>query len=659
MESTYRITSHKISHPDHPRPIGRTGDGSRRVDKLTLRLESFFMPTVAAQRKQLVGRPSAIAHKWNRLKGSIRGIIESEDDSGFIRIEACYLTARCPYCGHSGPLQNDRWSVAVGPNGNPSLIDPYEENVWFADKVYRPMPCPTIDIIPIAHENASIAKPYGEYPAIESFIARDGQMRLFNPENTLPKHRVYGTPDKPYVGIYRCTNCDKPYYVEYKNGSISYERMIRLEKRCMPPLLEEIAKIDVVVTSDSNTISIRFHPYIGERRNKSIEFNLGDGTTLVDGTRLSFDASSSKYELNRIPDDFRCRDLYELVKQLIGEAIGKLSRQFDSPGAEERFSRSSHWPDNNKTLRHIALVNRFRGYPDEFYEMLFVSAGTSPIGILPLHYEECGKAYEKTGLPLYKSLRRIVFSQPLFIPYLMALDDLPFNDPNLLCAMLRHEKAFVILHALRNAGRYAESIFSYLKKTRGELPLWRHLDKIAYNQRLLYGISCGTFHPFSDYLDNKTEEAIRGMKISDAGSTLRRIVLLSRKNQPEEDAKDGTILKRAYTYTENELKFESTINGYSFTLPKTPLDLIAAGALLNNCLGEYADEIDECTAIVLVHQKKQLVGAIEVYMPDHLIVQARARKNLRINKESALYEAIEEWAGNNVLAAQHADSRCS
>ena len=241
----------------------------------------------------------------------------------------------------------------------------------------------------------------------------------------------------------------------------------------------------------------------------------------------------------------------------------------------------------------------------------------------------------------------------------MALDDLPFNDPNLLCAMLRHEKAFPILYALRNAGRYAESIFSYLKKTHGELPLWRHLDKIADNPRLLHGISCGTFRPFSDYLDNKTEEAIRGMKISDAGSTLRRIVLLSRKNQPEEDAKDGTILKRAYTYTENELKFESTINGYSFTLPKTPLDLIAAGALLNNCLGEYADEIDECTAIVLVHQKKQLVGAIEVYMPDHLIVQARARKNLRINKESALYEAIEEWASNNVLAAQHADSRCS
>ena len=655
MEPIYRITSHRISYTVHPQPIGNTGGESKRVDELTLQLESFFMPTATAQHKQLTGRPSAIAHEWKQLKGSIRGIVESEDDTGFIRIEACYLTARCPYCGCIEPLRNDRWSVAVGPNGNPSLKGPYEENVWFADKVHRPLPCPTIDIVPIAHESASVAKPYGEYPSIESFIAREGQMRLFEPEETLLMHRVHGTPNKPYAGIYRCANCNKPYYVEYETGSVSYERKTPLEKRFTPPLLEEIAAINVAVVSDNNTISIRFHPYIGERRNKSIEFNLDDGTTLVDGARLSFDASSSKYELNRIPDDVRCRYLYELVKQLIGEAIGKLSRQFDSSGVEERFSRSSHWPDDNKTLRHIALANRFRGYPDEFYEMLFVWGCPSPIGVLPLHYEECGKTYEKTRLPSYKSLRRIVFTQPLFIPYLMALDDLPFNDPNLLCAMLRHEKAFPILYALRKAGRCAESVFSYLKKTRGELPLWRHLDKIAHNQRLLYGISCGTAHPFSDYLDDKTEKAIRSMRICDAGSTLRRIVLLSRKNQPEDNAKDGPIFKRAYTYTESELKFESMINGYSFTLPKTPLDLIAAGALLNNCLSEYADEIDERTAIVLVHQKKQLVGAIEVSMPDRLIVQARARKNLRIKKESALFETIEEWAGKNVLAVRHED----
>lgn len=368
---------------------------------MTLQLESFFMPTVTAQHEQLTGRPSVIAHEWKQLKGSIRGIVESEDGTGFIRIEACYLTARCPYCGYTEPLRNDRWSVAIGPNGDPALTDPCEEDVWFADKIYRPMPCQTIDIVPIARESASIAKPYEEYPTIESFIAREGQMRLLELEETLPRRRTYGTPNKPYAGIYRCTNCDRPYYVKYKIGPISCDGTISSEKRHTPPLLEEIATINIAVASDSNAISIRFQPFIGERKNKSIEFNLRDGTTLVDGVRLSFDASSSKYELNLIPNDFRCRDLYELVKQLIGEAIGKLSCQFDSSGTEERFSRSSHWHDGDKTLRHIALANRFRGYPDEFYKMLFVWVCPSPIGVLPLHYEECGKTYEKTPLPSY------------------------------------------------------------------------------------------------------------------------------------------------------------------------------------------------------------------------------------------------------------------
>lgn len=647
MFARYTVLSHRRVTEDSAGKGVSQGSAKGEVEEFVLSLESHKMPIVEATCASYHRRVSELLEPGCGFRDNARAVVAhvSEDvdwSDAEARVE--YLTTRCPYCGSEGHLEHGRWRVYVGSEkrrahviNEPSESAPENADRWFSDYPDAWMPFAEGSLVPLEAREEDIEKPYGESHPLEDFIADVMQPRLplyGMDEPQSPRHygRIGG-----YKGIYECPHCASAYYVVYNNYDLeNYVEWPADEGRYGPTSQALGAEtLTVAVLAAESSIELRFSP-AAENRVTSIRFDTKRGFTEVDGYQLMKQDVNLKRELARLPLGVMCPPLFSYVARCLEKRIANADHASRLVCDARKKGSKVRGCAPGLNVLDLAFANRLQGYPDDLYRNLFTTprydSVAAPFAALPIRYADIATAYDASGLPQCKSIRRISFRQPLFISYAHNLDRIPFSDPNLLRQLLSDRAALRVLNAQYDYCGDGISVFEFLRETRGELGTWNYLKKL---------IDAGNNF---DFLFRKGERRIvageigtflASQKIAEAARTLSYIF--------SREMVFSRGIQEAYSYSWETAQMEGDVGPFSFWLPRTPLDLLKAGMELRNCLADYVYWIDDERAVLIVSRAGSPVGAVEVKTHRQCVVQAKARFNKEIVKGSALESAFAEW----------------
>ena len=646
MIARYNVVSRQTRY-ENPKERGKPAKARRkRVDELALELEAFKMPTCKATRSTALGPAEAILTDIERHQNSLRSLIVHREDGPLV--EAEYLTATCPHCGAKEELEHDRWRVFesghlhIGQVTSEHYLDDEEEApMQFADFPDDWMPFREGSLASLAGYRETVEMPYGSQLPIDGFKIGIRQPTLPFPEfESRGSQEAYGRIGG-YKGVYSCQHCNGAYYVMYNKPGwdkhvICPEDLKAYESLAPIKSLEEIV---AVVESDEYSISIRFSPAL-EGRVGSIRFDLARGYTEVDGRQLMKGDDATDASLGLLPTGFACDELFSLLAMLMEERIGDVKRSLELIGTARRATIHGSMLGPGPNIVDFAIANRLRGYPDALYERVFVQSRwhpdsytpcMAPFGVLPVSYKGVDDAYNLSGLPQVKSIRRIAFGQPLFISYAHAIRSIPFDDPNILKDLLSNDSALRLFEAIRRS-RGEVTIFEYLRETRGELTTWTYIKALMSGSAPLYFLGFGGKRKA---LGNGVKQMVDRLPIGKAGEVLQGVL-----SECEDCGRD---LLEEYGYTMNERHLEGAAGGFDFKLPPSPLDVIVVGADMGNCLSGYVDRIGGNRAVIIAYRNGRAEGAIDVRMEDLRVTEARARCNKALSSNRALNEAFYSW----------------
>ena len=208
---------------------------------------------------------------------------------------------------------------------------------------------------------------------------------------------------------------------------------------------------------------------------------------------------------------------------------------------------------------------------------------------------------QKAHLKDYRILRKVYAKHPIVLLLCMRLHDSGFRDINLYNRVIESEEN---REEIRHLDRKSLIFFSkYSIKKRGQLSTMNTI--LRKSEDVDYFMKDDAFCMFRSYFRHIPEE-------------LRKDILedgFTRFNHDALAKISYSVENRSITfkYSGEQKNLEDDIDGYSFRLPKTNMQMCEIGTALHNCVASYAEIVEgkECT-IVYAEKDGEYKVCIEV-----------------------------------------------
>ena len=335
---------------------------------------------------------------------------------------------------------------------------------------------------------------------------------------------------------------------------------------------------------------------------ETIFFDMKQGNISFD-----FDSNSEPWRLKQNSHkEFLPFELHDKILQLLGnlefyfypqsvlcaayKKLSELAKKFT--GLSEAPATINYLSEENTKPRYLSEMYVLTKLPCEpnLYEVLM----NKELNDLKFNFKYdrsdtkvLASFLQKAHLKDYRILRKVYAKHPIVLLLCMRLHDSGFRDINLYNRVIESEEN---REEIRHLDRKSLVFFSkYSIKKRGQLSTMNTI--LRKSEDVDYFMKDDAFCMFRSYFRHIPEE-------------LRKDILedgFTRFNHDALAKISYSVENRSITfkYTGEQKNLEDDIDGYSFRLPKTNMQMCEIGSALHNCVASYAEIVEskECTIV--------------------------------------------------------------
>ena len=346
----------------------------------------------------------------------------------------------------------------------------------------------------------------------------------------------------------------------------------------------------------------------------------------LDGKKSRRDRWDKKYDFYRyLQQKLQNKEQEELPSDVIEAAYRKVlafAEKFTKTTIPEDYSFFTTRLHKMYCLTEIPYEPKL--YPvlmsEELYDLNFRFKFSRTDSKVLNHF--CKKAH----IHKYRVLMRCYNSNPHILLTYMRLHDSGFRDLNLYNRVIENEKNCFLISDLE---RKSLVFFANLCiKQRGEIPTMNILLK-EYDDPYQALDTVDMFHKYYSYIPDELKKDI----LTDGFTSFNHDALTNISYRAEH--KEIT-----FNYSNEQLKLEDDIDGYSFRLPATSYQMCEIGTVLHNCVASYAERVakKQCT---IVYAKKDDEYSICIELRGKEVFQERIIHNKKPDKEQTA--VLQKW----------------
>lgn len=335
---------------------------------------------------------------------------------------------------------------------------------------------------------------------------------------------------------------------------------------------------------------------------ETIFFDMKQGNISFD-----FDSNSEPWCLKQNSHkEFLPFELHDKILQLLGnlefyfypqsvlcaayKKLSELAKKFT--GLSEAPATINYLSEENTKPRYLSEMYVLTKLPCEpnLYEVLM----NKELNDLKFNFKYdrsdtkvLGSFLQKAHLKDYRILRKVYAKHPIVLLLCMRLHDSGFRDINLYNRVIESEEN---REEIRHLDRKSLVFFSkYSIKKRGQLSTMNTI--LRKSEDVDYFMKDDAFCMFRSYFRHIPEE-LRKDILEDGFTRFNHDALC----KVSFSAENRNI---TFKYSGEQKKLEDDIDGYSFRLPKTNMQMCEIGTALHNCVASYAEIVEgkECTIV--------------------------------------------------------------
>ena len=335
---------------------------------------------------------------------------------------------------------------------------------------------------------------------------------------------------------------------------------------------------------------------------ETIFFDMKQGNISFD-----FDSNSEPWRLKQNSHkEFLPFELHDKILQLLGnlefyfypqsvlcaayKKLSELAKKFT--GLSEAPATINYLSEENTKPRYLSEMYVLTKLPCEpnLYEVLM----NKELNDLKFNFKYdrsdtkvLASFLQKAHLKDYRILRKVYAKHPIVLLLCMRLHDSGFRDINLYNRVIESEEN---REEIRHLDRKSLVFFSkYSIKKRGQLSTMNTI--LRKSEDVDYFMKDDAFCMFRSYFRHIPEELRKD--ILEDGFTRFNHDALCKVSFSAENR------KITFKYSGEQKKLEDDIDGYSFRLPKTNMQMCEIGSALHNCVASYAEIVEgkECTIV--------------------------------------------------------------
>ncbi|MGN0750998.1 MAG: PcfJ domain-containing protein [Treponema sp.] len=335
---------------------------------------------------------------------------------------------------------------------------------------------------------------------------------------------------------------------------------------------------------------------------ETIFFDMKEGNISFD-----FDSNSEPWRLKQNSHkEFLPFELHDKILQLLGnlefyfypqsvlcaayKKLSELAKKFT--GLSEAPATINYLSEENTKPRYLSEMYVLTKLPCEpnLYEVLM----NKELNDLKFNFKYdrsdtkvLGSFLQKAHLKDYRILRKVYAKHPIVLLLCMRLHDSGFRDINLYNRVIESEEN---REEIRHLDRKSLVFFSkYSIKKRGQLSTMNTI--LRKSEDVDYFMKDDAFCMFRSYFRHIPEE-LRKDILEDGFTRFNHDALC----KVSFSAENRSI---TFKYSGEQKKLEDDIDGYSFRLPKTNMQMCEIGTALHNCVASYAEIVEgkECTIV--------------------------------------------------------------
>ena len=335
---------------------------------------------------------------------------------------------------------------------------------------------------------------------------------------------------------------------------------------------------------------------------ETIFFDMKQGNISFD-----FDSNSEPWRLKQNSHkEFLPFELHDKILQLLGnlefyfypqsvlcaayKKLSELAKKFT--GLSEAPATINYLSEENTKPRYLSEMYVLTKLPCEpnLYEVLM----NKELNDLKFNFKYdrsdtkvLGSFLQKAHLKDYRILRKVYAKHPIVLLLCMRLHDSGFRDINLYNRVIESEEN---REEIRHLDRKSLVFFSkYSIKKRGQLSTMNTI--LRKSEDVDYFMKDDAFCMFRSYFRHIPEE-LRKDILEDGFTRFNHDALC----KVSFSAENRSI---TFKYTGEQKNLEDDIDGYSFRLPKTNMQMCEIGTALHNCVASYAEIVEgkECTIV--------------------------------------------------------------
>ena len=335
---------------------------------------------------------------------------------------------------------------------------------------------------------------------------------------------------------------------------------------------------------------------------ETIFFDMKQGNISFD-----FDSNSEPWRLKQNSHkEFLPFELHDKILQLLGnlefyfypqsvlcaayKKLSELAKKFT--GLSEAPATINYLSEENTKPRYLSEMYVLTKLPCEpnLYEVLM----NKELNDLKFNFKYdrsdtkvLGSFLQKAHLKDYRILRKVYAKHPIVLLLCMRLHDSGFRDINLYNRVIESEEN---REEIRHLDRKSLVFFSkYSIKKRGQLSTMNTI--LRKSEDVDYFMKDDAFCMFRSYFRHIPEE-LRKDILEDGFTRFNHDALC----KVSFSAENRNI---TFKYSGEQKNLEDDIDGYSFRLPKTNMQMCEIGTALHNCVASYAEIVEgkECTIV--------------------------------------------------------------
>ena len=385
---------------------------------------------------------------------------------------------------------------------------------------------------------------------------------------------------------------------------------------------------------------------------ETIFFDMKQGNISFD-----FDSNSEPWRLKQNSHkEFLPFELHDKILQLLGnlefyfypqsvlcaayKKLSELAKKFT--GLSEAPATINYLSEENTKPRYLSEMYVLTKLPCEpnLYEVLM----NKELNDLKFNFKYdrsdtkvLASFLQKAHLKDYRILRKMYAKHPIVLLLCMRLHDSGFRDINLYNRVIESEEN---REEIRHLDRKSLVFFSkYSIKKRGQLSTMNTI--LRKSEDVDYFMKDDAFCMFRSYFRHIPEE-LRKDILEDGFTRFNHDALCKVSFSTE----NRNI---TFKYSGEQKNLEDDIDGYSFRLPKTNMQMCEIGTALHNCVASYAEIVEgkECT---IVYAKKDGEYKICIEVRGKEVCQERIDRNeVPTGEEKAVLSKWHERHGLKIV----------